>query len=371
MDFNSAFNNYKSGTATEEERQLVESEIQKSRLINEYLDEEILPMPELNELEDMKLIRRRLRRRSAAIVAVSIVLCIAIFAGIFYGIVPAVEKSYWNPAEAELGIPYSSDLDMTLSAYSELFCPYTIINHASVSRRGFADYDITVSYWDRVKGGELSYANLNLDKGELSLPIGFPDFVPVNVFNNSGYPNFELEDDTKAHYYEALSDLPDYLNVDAAVSFSRDMSMEELIELNDKLQETYGANIFWVGIRNCDKDRLPLTLTGMTPFSGGLIRENVNEKYPCLEIKGEEMNEENLMQHFKSLLQFSKERLDMGKSLPESPDAEFYDRVLSYVEENGLNCYGVYISAPPSVFIELLDSGIASQVWPEGAWIRI
>ncbi len=371
MDFNSAFNNYKSGTATEEERQLVESEIQKSRLINEYLDEEILPMPELNELEDMKLIRRRLRRRSAAIVTVSIVLCIAIFAGIFYGIVPAVEKSYWNPDEAQLGIPYSSDFDMTLSAYSELFCPYTIINHASVSRRGFADYDITVSYWDRVKGGELSYANLNLDKGELSLPRGFLDFVPVNAFSNSGYPNSELDEDSKVHYYEALSQLPDYLNVDASVSFSHDMSMEELIQLNDKLEESYGAYIVWVGIRSCDKDRQFLPLTGMTPFSGGLIRENANEKYPYLEIKGEDRTAENLEQHFKSLLQFSKERLTMGKSLPEGPGAEFYDEALSYVEENGIYSYGAYITAPPSVLIELLDSGIASQVWPDGAWIRI
>ncbi len=370
MDFNSAFNNYKSGTATEEERQLVEGEIQKSRLIIEYLDNDIMPSPDFNELGDMKKIRHRLRRRSAAIVSVSILLCVAIFLGIFYGIVPALEKVYWDPAETELEIPYTSDLDMTLSAYAELFCPYITINHAAVSRRGFASYDISVSYWNSVRGGSLSYANLTMDKGQLSLPRGFMNFVPANIFENACFPKYPMDTESKEYYYNSLSTLPDYLTIDAAVSFTEDLSIDELIELNEKLQEK-NAYLVWVGVRACDESLQMSPLAGMSPFSGGTVREIENEEYPCLEIKGKDRNAENIEEHFKSLLKFSKDRQLMNRSLPYSPFPEYYDNVLSYVEENGIKSYGAYISAPPSVMKELLDSGLASQIWPQDVWIHI
>lgn len=370
MDFKSAYNNYKSGKATPEEKKLVESEIEKSRLINEYLDGELLPVPEFEELEDMKNIRHRLRRRSAAIVSVSILLCVAIFLGIFYGIVPAVERSYWNPVENQLNIPYTSDLDMTLSAYAELFSPYTTINHAAVSRRGFASYDISVSYWNSVRGGDLSYANLTLDKNEMTVPRGFLNFSSINIFENACYPKYHADDVVKEHYYEAFSTLPDYLTIDAAVSFAEDLSIEQLIELSDKLLEKDGY-LVWIGVRNCNENEQRLPLVGMSPFSGGTIREIEDEKYPCLEIKGKDRNTENIEEHFKSLLKFSKDRILLGRSLPYVPHESYFDDVLSYVEENGIQSYGAYISAPPSVMKELIDSGIASQILPEDVWIRI
>ncbi len=370
MDFKSAFNNYISGSAADEERQLVESEIEKNRLINQYLDGEILPSPELGELEDMKKLRHRMRRRSAGIVTVSILLCAALFLGIFYGIVPALEKSYWDPAERELGIPYTSDLDMTLSAYAELFCPYITINHAAVSRRGFASYDISVSYWNSVRGGDLSYANLTMDKGQLSLPRGFMNFCPLNIFENACFPKYPMYTESKEYYYNSFSTLPDYLTIDAAVSFTEDLSIDELIKLNEKLQEK-NAYLVWVGVRSCDESLQITPLVGMSPFSGGTIREIQNEEYPYLEIKGSELNAENIEKHFKSLLKFSKDRQLMNRSLPYSPFPEYYDNVLSYVEENGVKSYGAYISAPPSVMKELLDSGLASQIWPQDVWIHI
>ena len=66
MTFKEAMEHYRAGTATEEQRQLVEEELEKSKLIAEYLDaqwEEEAIIPAAPE-EEMKQVRKRLRKRN-------------------------------------------------------------------------------------------------------------------------------------------------------------------------------------------------------------------------------------------------------------------------------------------------------------------
>jgi len=369
MTFNDAFAHYRAGTASEAERALVESELEKNRLISEYLDEAWQDAPDTATIDTqgIKHVRRTLRLRAALLVLCSLTLCAAVFLLIQYAAIPAAEQQYWDPEESSFSSQFSNDLELTLAAYSELFIPGQCIGSVSSRHTDFASYDITVQHWDAAAGSSQLYAYGTLREGTLTLPNELTIFTPINIFENACHPAYPMAEDTKEDFYEKLSALPDYIHVEAAVSFAEDMSMEELTAFEESLEEGF---ILWVGIRNCPEEEQLLPLCGMAPFVGGVIREGLNEAYPYFEIKGEARSPENLKAHFKSLLRFSADRLSAERGIP-SIDPWYYQEVLAYVEEAGIQSYGCYLSAPAHVFLALLDSGTASQVWPQDAAINI
>ena len=150
-----------------------------------------------------------------------------------------------------------------------------------------------------------------------------------------------------------------------AASFPEDLTMEELLNFQSTLKN---GTIGWIGIRNSEVDKQRLPLCGMTPFSGVILWENINDSYPYFNIKGEERTAESLAQHFKSLLKYSIDRETEDKGVGREP-VSYYNEVLEYVEENGVNCYGCYLAASPATVLELLDNGVINQAWPMDAWI--
>jgi len=371
MEFREAMERYRAGCASEEEKRIVEAEVEKNRLIAEYLDESwgkdwTEEAESTMRTEETKTLRRALRRRGWKTIFLSVLLATAIFFGATFGLVPLLEKQYWNPEESSYGDPFSTDLSLTLSAYGELFSVGRSISYVNSKRTGFADYDITIQYWGNSGGEDGGYVSARLHKGELTLPMDLFQTVPVNVFAQGSYPTYTMSEEHKAEVYAQLKALPDYVQVHVAATFAEDMTMEELAAFERTLTDGY---ITWVGIRNAPKDRQRYPLCGMSPFSGGIVREGINEVYPFFEIKGENRTAENLEQHFKSLLRYSFDREEAGKGAGGAGDKYYYEEVLAYVEEQGIASYGCYLAAKPSEILALLDSGMFTQVWPDDAWI--
>lgn len=369
MDFKNAFEHYKNGAASEEERRFVEEEIEKYQLIAEHLDTgwESPPEAELPQA-DLKRVRKNLRKRNTLIVLTSLVLAAALLLGCVYVAIPAAEKFYWDPNENTYDIQYYTDLDFSLAAYAELFCPGLSLGITSSTRTGFATYELLIPYWDAAQGGNDGYANGTLERGKLTLPRELLSTAPVNIFEKACYPVYTMDDEFKQDTVETLSSLPDYIQVEAAVSFPEDMSMEQLLEFKDQLKD---GHIVWVGIRNCPEDEQRFPLCGIAPFTGGYVKEELNEYYPNFDVHLSDVTAENLESHFKTLLQYAKDQMEKGRSLSEEYFADVYycEKVLSYVEDNGIYTYGAYIVGPSQMFLDLLDSGVASQVWIQDAWI--
>ena len=101
MTFKDAMEHYRAGTASEEERQLVEQELEKSQLIAEYLDAQWEEKPILPAAapEEMKQVRKSLRRRNALTVLTSLLLAAALLLGTVYIGIPAAESFYWRSEE--------------------------------------------------------------------------------------------------------------------------------------------------------------------------------------------------------------------------------------------------------------------------------
>lgn len=145
--------------------------------------------------------------------------------------------------------------------------------------------------------------------------------------------------------------------------------MEELIALQESLAD---GSIQWAGIRVCGMQEQMYPLCGMKPYATGIIQDFMNENYPYFDIKLEQADASQLESHFKSLLQFSLDQQQAGTGIDaiNTMADSYYTRALEYVETNGIYSYGCYISGPASLFLELLDSGTASQVWIENALIH-
>lgn len=371
MTFSDAMAHYRAGTATDDERTLVEEELEKNRLIAEYLDaqwEESMPEPE-KAIPEMDTVRKSLRKRSSIIVLTSLVLAAALLLSVVFIGIPAAEKLYWDPNQVSYGGEYAAnDLELTIAAYTELFCPDMNIASVYPTKTGFASYDISIQYWNAHRGGESMFATARLEKGVLTFPNGFIRLESMNVFERACYPFYSLDDSYKASTYDKLQELPDYVRVTAAVSFAEDKSMEEIIDLQSRLDQAW---VRWVGIRHCPENEQLAPLCGMTPSPFGIVRDQINEAYPCFEMVSTEGTAENLETHFLSLLQFSADQMSKGEGIAENGHTgNYYTEVMDYVKENGIYSYGCYITGSPDAILELLDSGEITQAWVQDAWIN-
>lgn len=372
MTFKEAMEHYRAGTASEQERQLVEQELEKSQLIAEYLDEQwdekaFVPIA---PTEEIKQVRKTLRRRNILIVLTSLALSAALLLGAVYIGIPAAEGLYWDPTAASYAAPHITDLELMLAAYTELFCPDINISSATASKIGFGTYDISIRYWNAYRGGDSMFANGTVEKSELCLPAGFLSYCPVNIFDRATYPFFPVREGHLENIHAELAELPDYLTIVAAVSFPEDKNMEEVLAFQDSLID---GQVGWTAIRTGPLDEQILPLCGMNVFQWGSVREAANGAYPCFDTKPVEITPENLEMHFKSLLRFSADQSRNGTGIPEEYRMGrcYYTDALNYVEENGIYSYGCYVCGTPETLLALIDSGAVSQIWIEDIWISI
>lgn len=370
MTFKEAMEHYRAGAATEEERLLVEQELEKSQLIAEYLDEqwgEKITVP-VAPIEEMKQVRKTLRRRNMLIVLTSLVLAAAILLATVYIGIPAAESRYWDPSKNSYGTTYCDDLELMLAAYAELFCPDVNICSVTSDRTGFARHDITIQYWDANRGGDSRYAFGTINKDVLDIPQGILRHCPVNIFDRATYPFYPAPENWKKNVTEKLEQLPEYITVTVAVSFPEDKSMEELLAFRDSLEN---GSIGWAGIRTALDTEQLLPLCGMNPFGGGVVRSEINDHYPSFDLTTDSITPENLAAHFQALLQFSADQVTAGTGIDEryTIHESYYTQALEYVEENGVYSYGCYVTASPAAILALIESGAVSQVWIEDIWI--
>ena len=100
---------------------------------------------EIDPAAELKAIRKKLRIRSITIILISVLLAAGILLGTIFVVMPAAEKSYWNPKESSYGSQFSEDLELTLAAYGELFTENVNITSVWAERTGFASYNLTES----------------------------------------------------------------------------------------------------------------------------------------------------------------------------------------------------------------------------------
>lgn len=401
MDFKTAMEHVRNGTATEEERRLVDSEVDKYLLITEHLDaqweKEMPPVPEA--MPEMKQLHAKLRRRNILLILTCLLLVAAIAAAVAAYIAPRMEEKqqqqvqqqvqqevapqvqqqledkekaiaaenakYWDPTLHTYSERYS-DLHLTMDCYTEMHLfSFREVSVETPIRTDIGTYQIPIRY---VRHGKYDprYLQTTLEKDVFTFPPELDDGLYQNLF---GYmsslppgdvviitPDSVLEEIARSYDYntERLAQLPDYFFVVADVTFPDFMDMEQFLAFYEFYKEK--LNIGWVGIRK----GAGLGLCGMSPFTHLNGVEDV-EGYPHLQLAYDAVTAENLEQHFKSMLRFAQDQLNKGCGIARYEDPYFYSDVLDFVEEYGVYTYGCRITTTPGMLLELLESGVINH----------
>lgn len=386
MDFKTAFAHYTEGCAADEERRLVETELEKYELISQHLDaqwNQFDPQLSTPEPEVVKM-NKRLRRQNAALVLTSLALVAALLITSVIGFAPTIaaklqesqrhtveekleenkqleaqaEAAYWDPNETRFHESVT-DLQLTIAAYNELFCPGYDVNALWITKTGFAAYSLVITrsnaQSDLVNtAGTLIEGALRLD---MDLALSRP---AVNIFYGFGQP------ETLELAVQDAAALPEFVDIYAAVSFSDDLTVKELIALKEK----YGLQIEWSAVDVGERDYGPC---GMDVFSGGGLSYDLSaSRYPDFSARYGNSTPAQLENHFKTLLKLSADRLAEGKGISVSELApDFYANALEYVETNGIRIYGCFLVASPSTLLQLIEDGVVNGICIEDAWIGI
>ncbi len=366
MVFKEAFEHYRAGTATPEETTYIEQELEKNRLISEYLENDFDVNMEHDEapVEELKIVKKSIRRRNRNIIAVSVAIVAILALLAFFVARPLLNNLYYNPMTKNYE-KYAYDFDLSMVAYTELHQAYYVYDSTIIENTGIGKYTMTM-FRSNISTGKQEVLSASLNKNKLTLPYTLTTSnISVNIFSRASYPEYHLESATKESYIKALKEIPDYMRVKAAVSFSKDLSMDELIDLRGKTKVSF----LWAGIRNAPEDKQRYPLCGMELTSSGIVYEEINSKYPAFDlssIRGKmAYSASDYEAHFYSLLNYTIDHTEFLNAInPEQNAVSYYQDVLDYVKKDGVKTYGVMVVGSAADILAMMDTGIISQIWP-------
>ncbi len=159
--------------------------------------------------------------------------------------------------------------------------PWKAVLSFNNKNTGIGSYDLTITRGDSLTGG-LEYLPATLHRGKLSLAQEFWSYPMANAFTRGvSYSGAELQKENLPDTVAYLKTIPDYVNVKAALSFQKDLSMEELAALQMKDQNS--LPILWVAVRNANYYRNAEIGTETTDSSADVTGATVqmNDSFPC------------------------------------------------------------------------------------------
>ena len=373
MEFKDLLDKYKNGTSSVEEKKLIDEEIEKHELISEYLSESYDIGFEKNSIrgsnkEEIASVRRGVNKKLSKVILLSVSIVFLTFLTIKYLISPIVSSCYYNPS-AKTVAKYHNDLFFDLRVYTELNLPGYGIVAADSEKLGFGAYNI---YFERINLFNRESKNVNV-KIRRNLKVGsFQDFF---ARDNFGFTDITQPDSNKEEinkiwnekYINNLRALNSVSYVSCNIVFKKDISVKEFDELKNKYNDK--IDFKWVGVRTDSKNKSVNYLSGFNPnFNDMAVTGDSadKEKYPYLQLVDymadkEALNkfngsfEDAYSKHFISMLKYMKDRKNAVMALDNnSAKVTYYSNALNYVQNNGINIYGVLVNAEAKDLLDFL-----------------
>jgi hypothetical protein len=385
MTFHELFEKYKKGEATPDEKRIVEEEIEKNKLINDHIIGELASDPvkpggpderTKPDKQSMKTVRRIMRRTLLKTAAIAAVLVLAGFLIADHVVSPLVASRYYNPAkviidEESSGLPYpitQGALDEMVS--SELTYYFALMTSYIVDDLGYGKYHIQRGRYD-LFDQEYDFYDVTVTRGDEN----------KDYWTNSGTYAFTYHSDynspgrTYFNGTEELSELPDTAVVEAAVLFSEEHTIPELVDIMETNPDLFFE---WVAVTNTysyrvrkSGDNFYIGLLGFRPvyIHGFNIPSHIDIGYPYLSLPDhEEITAEILEQHFISLLTYYCDHKEYNAYVYLSAPAYgedtmiWHENTLEKIKETGVKTYGAVVIGSPQDIISLYDSGVINGI---------
>lgn len=378
MNYRELLNRYKQGLLTEEEREIIDHEIEKYEAIEEYLSEimdeefeDIIGISRTKEQDEETIkLKKSVNKRLRKVIFFSVAIVIALIMSVFLVVSPFIDSLYYAPDKYTIG-RLGSDMDFDIYAISELNMPGFKPSNVLINKEGFGKYDVKLSYKSSFNE-EFYGLEQRIKRGEVSSFSYSKPLFSLSMFTQ--IKHFEIEDiylnRRKENIREHLEQLNPVSYVSLGISFDKDLTMEELYNLELKYPN---IEFNWAGMRTHSEDIKPNQLIGIELLnsSGGTMLlgdEQIGNSYPGFFILDwlvnpagmkkvvEPMEAQAYKQHYKSLLKYVIDRKEAVDILERKPyKHEFYKSALEYAEEHGVKTYGVLVFAEAKDLLEMID----------------
>lgn len=375
MIFKELMDRYKNGIASDEEKKLVEEELEKYEAIEDYLAEMIdlnftsSLVDEQYKEESMKL-KRSVNTRLRKVVFTSVAIVMSIVLAVFFIISPLIDSFFYNPTKVTVG-DTDYDIDFDMDALTELNLPgYALSSQIHVDKLGFGNYDISYSRTNLFTQ-ETNHVYSKIKRGHNI--TNHTKFVDDNYFNFTSirYPDGISSQqivEQKERVMNHIRQLSPVSYISSWLTFENDMTMEDLHQLKLKYPN---VDFVWSGVRTAPHNEGIHDLLGFSMrFGTGILSVDKPdaEKYPAFDIlewlvnptyDGGEMYLEpkGYELHFKDLLKYLVDRKEAVNVLDKHPRKyEYYKQAFDYVEKHGVKSFGVLVYSEAQDLIELLEN---------------
>lgn len=369
MDFETAFAHYQSNTATAEETALVERELAKYRLIEDYFAARELPeLPEDTALaaSETKAVKRRLGRRTRNTVLMAAAAMLAVLLLLQCAVSPLLNRHVYGGADDH------TDFDAAMTALTGLYMPLGVYVGSSLSHTGFMTDTVSLQFSDLTGSTRFGVrTGLTLRLGALGR-LSASDLLPLH-YALIGYFTPTLNaDGTEAaptdYCRQALADMSDQLTVTSAVQFTDRLSAYELAALMARHPEL----TFLSGKVGNEGVYTPQSLfCSLTP-AGISFGDALEADYPGFTLPHTNITGAALQQHFEAMLQCLIDHPSVAKAASMmGNETHNYKRLLQDVQDNGLQFTGVWVQGSPSALLSLMDESSARSISNYEAHIRL
>jgi len=401
MNYKDLFSRYKKGLLNDEEKRIVEQEIERHEAIEEFLseamDDEIYDSWNThdfdNQEEETSKLKKSVNKKLRKVVLTSVLIVVVLYIGIFHVLSALVDKVYYDPTattQSEESKYKKSDFYYDMQAYVSLNMPgYSIDSFTFQEPKGFGEYEASYPLKDLFTNKEQRYF-VNFSRGKLiSAMDGI--FSIENRFRIwEGFEKIqyefkgESENDTilRNRDIQRRNDITiQYLNelnplsyISMSIVFDEDLTMEQFYNMSHRHPS---LDFKWVGVRTVKpgirwSETQPMHLVGFNPNLNDEPSSSMHpdpDKYPLFyledvrnypELAKKDYPEKMIASysiHFKSRLEYLRNREDFVEMLDYNRyKVDFYDQALKYIDENGVKTYGVLVFGTAKDFLESINN---------------
>lgn len=375
MTYKELFRRYKEGLASDEEKRIIENEIEKYEALEAFLSEGIEDAldekwevgsfeHERETLNLKKSVNKKLRKMTLA----SVLSLLVLYVGIFHIISPLVDWAYYRPDKKSVG-QNENDISFDLYALSEVNMPGVSVSNVLVDKEGFGKYRLRYAYKD-VFTGEDSNVDQSIQRGKIGLTYGGKTYNPqmfLGVRHADTLDEGDFENKKQA-VIKHLKDLNSVSYVSLGLVFHEDLSLEDLYKLETDFPE---LDFQWAGIRTSASHDEAHSLIGMHLLNSSsrspmLGDAGILKKYPNFFILDGLVNplasevgqgvaiSKVYERHYLNILEYLADREEAVNLLePMRHKSEFYKLALDYAKDQGIRTYGVLVFGEAKDLLEL------------------
>ncbi len=369
MNFKESFERYQLGTASEEEINYIEAELEKNELIQDYLEESLeLDLDFDIEKKQVKKVKFAVARKIITWVLTVVVILVVLSSFIAVKMEGPLSSMYYDPnGDTVRNIDANSQFYLDMHMYSELFYPGYFCLDAEAEPNGIGSYDVRVEFWHAF--GQKTYTT-KLVKGKFESSLDDMKFFSKVGVLPSVHQEGELKGalrgvsggNPRDHSYEIeqLNNMPESASVSAYIGFETSVSNKDMFDIIAEYPTTYA----WLSI-----DTPYNEILGM-PFQGGetfIIDDELFKKYPSISLVGWDVTPELIEESLLSRLAYLRDRPEFLEIMPYLLTPEVCQNIIDDIERFGLTYNGCLVQSSPSELLKLLSSEAVDYITIDNA----